>query len=129
MNDAWIDLRVWRQVLAVSEELHFGRAAVRLHMTQPPVTQAIAQLEKTLGAVLFDRTRRRVALTPAGEALLPEVRELLARAQSLPARARAAAAGEVGRVRLAFVSTIGFERLPLWGGGVSPPCPQVPLGL
>ena len=51
--------------------------------------EAIAQLEKTLGVVLFDRTRRRVALTPAGEALLPDVRDLLARAQSLPARARA----------------------------------------
>lgn len=114
MKESPIDLRVWRQFLAVAEELHFGRAAQRLHMTQPPVTQAIAQLEKSLGVVLFDRTRRRVALTPAGEALLPEVRELLARAQALPARARAAAAGEVGRVRLAFVSTIGFERLPVW---------------
>lgn len=114
MKESPIDLRVWRQFLAVAEELHFGRAAQRLHMTQPPVTQAIAQLEKSLGVVLFDRTRRRVALTPAGEALVPDVRELLARAQGLPARARAAAAGEVGRVRLAFVSTIGFERLPVW---------------
>ena len=110
----WVELRVWRQFLAVAEELHFGRAAQRLHLTQPPVTQAIAQLESTLGVRLFDRTRRRVALTSAGEALLPEVRELLARAQALPARARAAAAGEVGRVRLAFVSTVGFERLPTW---------------
>ncbi|MDQ7957898.1 MAG: LysR family transcriptional regulator [Pseudomonadota bacterium] len=109
-----IELRAWRQFVAVAEELHFGRAAQRLHMTQPPVTQAIAQMERTLGVRLFDRTRRRVALTPAGEALLPEVRELLARAQALPARARAAAAGEVGRVRLAFVSTVGFERLPTW---------------
>jgi DNA-binding transcriptional LysR family regulator len=129
MNDGSIDLRVWRQFLAVAEELHFGRAAVRLHMTQPPVTQAIAQLEKTLGVVLFDRTRRRVALTPAGEALLPDVRDLLARAQSLPARARAAAAGEVGRVRLAFVSTIGFERLPLWVREFRLLCPQVALEL
>jgi DNA-binding transcriptional LysR family regulator len=124
-----IDLRVWRQFLAVAEELHFGRAAARLHMTQPPVTQAIAQLEKALGVLLFDRTRRRVALTPAGEALLPEVRELLARAQALPAQARAAAAGEVGRVRLAFVSTIGFERLPAWVRDFRAASPQVALEL
>jgi len=129
MKDAGIDLRVWRQFVAVAEELHFGRAALRLHMTQPPVTQAVAQLEKTLGVVLFDRTRRRVALTPAGEALLPEVRELLARAQALPARARAAAAGELGRVRLAFVSTIGFERLPVWVREFRRLCPEVALEL
>jgi DNA-binding transcriptional LysR family regulator len=129
MREASIELRAWRQFLAVAEELHFGRAAQRLHMTQPPVTQAIAQLEKTLGVLLFDRTRRRVALTPAGEALLPEVRELLARAQALPGRARAAAAGELGRVRLAFVSTIGFERLPAWVREFRLECPEVALEL
>jgi DNA-binding transcriptional LysR family regulator len=129
MNEPHIDLRVWRHFLAVAEELHFGRAARRLHLTQPPVTQSIAQLERTLGVVLFDRTRRRVALTGAGEALVPEVRELLARAQALPARARAAAAGEEGRVRLAFVSTIGFELLPAWVREFRASCPQVALEL
>jgi DNA-binding transcriptional LysR family regulator len=129
MREPTVDLRAWRQFVAVAEELHFGRAAVRLHMTQPPVTQAIAQLEKTLGVMLFDRTRRRVALTPAGETLLPDVRELLARAQALPARARAAAAGEVGRVRLAFVSTIGFETLPAWVREFRALCPEVALEL
>lgn len=129
MREASIELRAWRQFLAVAEELHFGRAAQRLHMTQPPVTQAIAQLEKTLGVLLFDRTRRRVALTPAGEALLPDVRELLARSQALPGRARAAAAGELGRVRLAFVSTIGFERLPAWVREFRLQCPEVALEL
>lgn len=129
MNDASIELRVWRQFLAVAEELHFGRAAQRLHMTQPPLTQAIAQLERALGLLLFDRTRRRVALTPAGEALLPDVREVLARAQALPARARAAAQGEVGRIRLAFVSTVGFEQLPAWVRAFRSACPQVSLEL
>lgn len=129
MKEALIDLRAWRQFVAVAEELHFGRAALRLHMTQPPVTQAIAQLEKTLGVLLFDRTRRRVALTPAGEALLPDVRELLARSQALPLRARAAAAGQVGRVRLAFVSTIGFETLPVWVREFRAQCPEVALEL
>jgi len=129
MKETTVELRVWRQFLAVAEELHFGRAARRLHMTQPPVTQAVAQLERALGTRLFDRTRRHVALTPAGEALLPEVRELLARAQALPARARAAAAGEVGRVRLAFVSTIGFATLPAWVRDFRVQCPEVALEL
>ncbi|MDM0013080.1 LysR family transcriptional regulator [Variovorax sp. J22P168] len=129
MKEPLIDLRAWRQFVAVAEELHFGRAALRLHMTQPPVTQAIALLEKTLGVQLFDRTQRRVALTPAGEALLPEVRELLVRAQALPARARAAAAGEEGRVRLAFVSTIGFEQLPSWVRAFRAQSPKVVLEL
>lgn len=129
MNDRLIDLRAWRQFVAVAEELHFGRAAARLHMTQPPVTQAIALLEKTLGVMLFDRTRRRVALTPAGEALLPAVRELLQRAQALPLRARSAAAGEIGRIRLAFVSTVGFEQLPAWVREFHALCPQVALEL
>jgi DNA-binding transcriptional LysR family regulator len=129
MKETLIDVRAWRQFIAVAEELHFGRAAVRLHMTQPPLTQGIAQLERSLGVLLFDRTRRRVALTPAGEALLPDVRDLLERAQALPARARAAAAGEVGRVRLGFVSTIGFERLPGWVREFRAACPQVALEL
>lgn len=114
MKDRSIDLRLWRQFLAVADELHFGRAAQSLHMTQPPLTQAVAQLERLVGARLFDRTKRSVQLTPAGEALVPPVRDLLARAQSLPAQARAAAGGELGRLRVAFVSTAGFALLPHW---------------
>lgn len=129
MNEPPIDLRAWRQFLAVADELHFGRAAARLHMTQPPLTQAIAQLERNLGVGLFERSSRHVALTPASEALLPQVRELLGRASALPGIARAAAAGEVGRVRLAFVSTIGFTRLPLWVRDFGADMPGVALEL
>ena len=78
----WIELRLWRQFVAVAEELHFGRAATRLHMTQPPLTQAIAKLERVLGLRLFDRTKRSVQMTTAGAALLPQARDLLARAQA-----------------------------------------------
>jgi DNA-binding transcriptional LysR family regulator len=114
MSEAAIELRLWRQFLAVAEELHFGRAARRLHMTQPPLTQAIAQLEERVGVKLFERTKRSVQLTAAGAALAPQARDLLARAAALPAHARAAAHGEIGRLRLAFVSTVGFGLLPRW---------------
>ncbi len=86
MSEPLIDMRAWKQFAAVAQELHFGRAAQRLHMTQPPLTQAIAGLEKKLGLRLFDRSQRSVQLTAAGQALLPQVLDLLARAQLLPAR-------------------------------------------
>lgn len=124
-----IELRLWRQFLAVAEELHFGRAALRLSMTQPPLTQAIAQLEALLGLKLFDRTKRSVQLTAAGAALVPEARDLLARAQALPAYARASADGEAGRLRLAFVSTVGFELLPRWVRAFREHYPKVQLEL
>lgn len=113
MNDA-IDLRLWRQFLAVAEHLHFGRAAQHLAMTQPPLTQAIQLLERRLGLTLFERTRRSVALTPAGAALLAPVRRLLRDASGLPELARAAERGGVGTLRLGFISTIGFGPLPGW---------------
>jgi DNA-binding transcriptional LysR family regulator len=125
MSDPVPELRLWRQFVAVAEELHFGRAALRLHMTQPPLTQAIAHLERLLGIKLFDRTKRSVQLTAAGESLLPQARELLARAQSLPVHARAAAHGGAGRLRLAFVSTVGFGLLPQWVRGFRALYPQV----
>jgi DNA-binding transcriptional LysR family regulator len=109
-----IELRTWRQFLVLAETLHFGRAAQRLHITQPPLTLAIQQLERRLGVVLFERTRRSVALAPAGAALVEPVRQLLAGAAALPALARGASSGETGQIRLGFVSTIGFGALPGW---------------
>ena len=129
MTEPVIDMRAWRQFAAVAQELHFGRAAQRLHITQPPLTQGIAALERNLGLRLFDRTQRSVQLTAAGAALLPEVLDLLARAQALPGRARAAAAGELGRLRLAFVSTVGFGLLPQWVRAFRAQWPGVQLEL
>lgn len=109
-----IELRVWRQFAALAEELHFGRAATRLHMTQPPLTQAIQGLERAIGVPLFARTRRSVGLTPAGAALLPQALRLLAAADDLPRVAQAAAAGLAGQLRLAFVSNVAYGPLPDW---------------
>lgn len=88
--------------LAVAEELHFGRAAERLHMAQPPVSRSIKQLESTLGTQLFERSTRSVALTPAGESLIGPAREILRATQHFHETALAAGKGEVGHVRLAY---------------------------
>jgi DNA-binding transcriptional LysR family regulator len=124
-----IELRPLRQFVAVAEELHFGRAAERLHMTQPPLSMAIQALERTLGAPLFVRSQRTVALSAAGSALLPEARRLLAAADNLPRQAQAAAAGRLGRLRLAFVSSIAYGPLPGWLQSFRKAEPQVQLQL
>jgi len=107
-----LELRQLRYFVTVAEELHFGRAAARLHMTQPPLSQAIAAFEAGLGAPLFLRNRRTVELTPAGSALLPEARRMLQDADGLPELARRAAAGEAGRLALAFVTSADYSVLP-----------------
>jgi DNA-binding transcriptional LysR family regulator len=89
--------------VAVAEELSFTRAAERLHMAQPPLSQQIALLEKELGATLFDRSRRTIRLTPAGAALLPEARRLLADLDETTRMVRRVAGGAVGRLAVGFV--------------------------
>lgn len=107
-----IELRQLRYFVAVAEESHFGRAAARLHMTQPPLSQTIQSLEAALGTPLFARTKRSVTLTPAGAALLPEAQRLLQQANALPDLARRAASGESGLLSLSFVSTADYSILP-----------------
>ncbi|MGF6768957.1 DNA-binding transcriptional LysR family regulator [Paraburkholderia sp. GAS199] len=107
------DLRQLRYFVTVAEEKHFGRAAARLSMTQPPLSQAIRALEETLGVELFARTKRSVELTPVGADLLPEVQRLLAAAEGLRPLAQSLARGEAGVLPLAFVSTADYGLLPL----------------
>ena len=107
------DLRQLRYFATVAEEKHFGRAAARLAMTQPPLSQAIRALEQTLGVELFARTKRSVELTAVGADLLPEVHRLLASAEGLRPLAQSLARGEVGVLSLAFVSTADYGLLPL----------------
>ncbi|MBC8727976.1 LysR family transcriptional regulator [Paraburkholderia sp. UCT2] len=107
------DLRQLRYFVTVAEEKHFGRAAARLSMTQPPLSQAIRALEQTLGVELFARTKRSVELTAVGADLLPEVQRLLAAAEGLRPLAQSLARGEAGVLSLAFVSTADYGLLPL----------------
>jgi DNA-binding transcriptional LysR family regulator len=107
-----LELRQLRYFVTVAEELHFGHAATRLHMTQPPLSQAIQGLETLLGAALFLRNRRGVALTAAGASLLPEARRMLAEAAGLGDLVQRAAAGASGRLALAFVTSADYSVLP-----------------
>jgi DNA-binding transcriptional LysR family regulator len=107
-----IDLRLLRQFVAVAEELHFHRAARRLAMSQPPLTAAIRRLEAEIGAILVERGNRTVALTAAGAALLEEARALLRHADHAVLVARDAAAGRTGTVRLGYVGSTMYGRLP-----------------
>lgn len=99
-----IDLRQLRQFVAVAEELHFRRAAERLHMAQPPLSTAIRRLEAEIGTPLLMRSSRHVALTAAGAVLLEEARRVLATLETGIARTRLAASGRVGTLDLTFLS-------------------------
>lgn len=107
-----MDVRQLRHFATVAETLHFGRAAERLGMTQPPLSQSIQALERELGAALFVRTKRSVALTPFGERWLGPARAALAGFAELPGIARRLRDGEVGRLELSFVSTADYSVLP-----------------
>lgn len=107
-----MELRTLRYFATLAEELHFGRAAQRLAITQPPLSLAIRGLEQELGVELFIRTRRHVALTHAGSVFLEHVRGVLARAAESAEAARAAARGEVGRLAIGFMSASIYTLLP-----------------
>lgn len=107
-----MDLRHLRYFLAVAEELHFGRAAARLHIAQPPLSQQIQRLERELGLTLFDRDRRQVRLTRAGELLQVEARRTVAQADRLIDVARDVRSGGSGRVRIGFVGSSLYGQLP-----------------
>lgn len=105
-----MDVAQIRPFLAVAEELHFGRAAERLRMAQPPLSRTIKQLERELGTRLFDRSTRSVRLTASGQALIGPAREVLEAMRRAEAAVRAADDGEAGLVRVAFagLSTHGL---------------------
>jgi DNA-binding transcriptional LysR family regulator len=107
-----MEFRQLQLFIAVAEELHFGRAAVRVGMAQPPLSQQIRRLEAELGVSLLTRTSRRVALTAAGSHLLEGARELLSRRAELKNAVRLVAGGETGILRLGFTPSSAFGILP-----------------
>jgi DNA-binding transcriptional LysR family regulator len=107
-----MELRQLRYFVAVAEELHFRRAAERLHISQPPLSQQIRALEDELGFELLTRTRRRVQLTPAGEAFLRDARVVLGELEGAVATARRIDAGQTGRLRVGFVGSALLSIVP-----------------
>lgn len=106
-----LEPRLLRYFLAVAQELHFGRAAARLYISQPSLSNQIHNLERALGTDLFLRNSRQVALTPAGRALLEEAPPALAALERAAERARLAGAGIAGTVRLGYAPMAGYETL------------------
>lgn len=107
-----LDLRRLRYVIAVADELHFGRAAERLHIAQPALSQQVRTFEAALGAPVFERTTRAVSLTPAGERLIERGRRILAEADAAVAEVRRIAGGEEGTLRLGFIGSATYGLMP-----------------
>jgi DNA-binding transcriptional LysR family regulator len=107
-----MELRHLRYFVVVAEELHFRRAAERLHMSQPPLSQQIRALEEEIGVQLFTRNQRRVELTAAGAAFLVRAREILAAVEDAARQARRVQRGEVGRLAVGFVGSAMYSFVP-----------------
>ena len=107
-----IELRHLRYFLVVAEELHFSRAAERLYIAQPPLSQMIRRLEHELGVTLFHRTKREVALTDAGVIFLEEAKRTLAQAEHAIRSVRRAHRGELGRLVVGFIGSAAYSVLP-----------------
>ncbi|WP_343738913.1 LysR family transcriptional regulator, partial [Achromobacter sp.] len=104
-----LEPRLLRYFIAVAEERHFSRAAARLHISQPPLSYAIRQLEENIGARLLARTSRHVELTDAGQALYHEALILLRQAEEVRTLVRQVDAGLRGRLRIGFVGSMLYR--------------------
>lgn len=124
-----MDLRQLRHFLAVADTLHFGRAAEMLGMTQPPLSQSIMALERELGAALFSRSKRSVALTAFGRQWIDHVRPAVDAVAALPDIARRLRAGMAGAVALSFVSTADYSVLPRLVRDYAAAFPEVEVSL
>lgn len=107
-----MELRHLRYFMAVAEELHFGKAAAKLHIAQPPLSQQIQQLETELGFKLFERTKRQVNLTEAGDAFLRETQQIFQQLEKAISIGKKISRGEKGELSIAFVSSAAYSIIP-----------------
>lgn len=124
-----MEMHQLRYFVAVAEELHFGRAAERENISQPPLSFQIKKLEEELNVQLFKRTKRKVELTEAGALLLPQARTILADVQNAKDTASLAHRGEVGRVRIGFVHSASLGYLPKLLGPFRKEFPKIEIHL
>jgi DNA-binding transcriptional LysR family regulator len=123
------DLGHARSFVAVAEEMHFGRAAARLNLTQSPLSRQIQMLEQTLGVTLLERTTRAVRLTPAGRTFLAEAYRVIAAAESAARLTQRAARGESGTIRLSFTAASAYRTLPRIVSHIRTALPEIDLVL
>jgi DNA-binding transcriptional LysR family regulator len=127
--DQEVELRHLRYFVAVAEELHFGRAALRLHLAQPPLSQQIRKLEEIVGHPLFTRTSRAVRLTAAGEVLLHRARRTLRTVREDLAESRSVGSGEIGSLRVGFIGSGMLTPVPAMLGRYRRKHPKADLQL
>jgi len=108
-----MDLRHLNYFLVLAEELHFGRAAERLHISQPPLTRMIKQIESDLGVLLFERTKRSVILTTAGVELLQDAKQMVLQMETVKKRLTIHGKGETGTLKIGYVGAVLHSRLPM----------------
>lgn len=124
-----MELRHLRYFVTVADELHFGRAASKLHISQPPLSMQIRDLEREVGVELLSRTKRRVMLTQAGSAFLDEAKDILKRVNRAKTSAQQAARGETGNLTIGFISLADYNLMPYVLREFQKEYPSVSLGL
>jgi DNA-binding transcriptional LysR family regulator len=124
-----LDMSHVRSFVALAAELNFSRAARRLNMTQPPLSRQMKLLEQQLDVILFERTSRRVVLTPAGRAFLPEAQKMLAQSEAAIVATRRAARGSAGTIRIGFVGAATYSFLPAFITRTRASAPHIELEL
>lgn len=122
-----MEMHQLRYFIAVAEELHFGRAAQRENVSQPPLSLQIRKLEEELDVKLFERTKRRVAITPAGSAFLPEAKAIIAATAHASRVAKRAYRGEIGLVNIGFVHSASLGYLPALIGPFRQSYPEIEI--